>query len=39
MLVVVLNDRVTDTKATPRASKASTILAKSVRDRFRRSTS
>ena len=38
MLVVVLNDWVTDTQETPRASKVSTILAKSVSDRVRRST-
>ena len=38
MLVVVLNDWVTETKATPWASNSSTSLAKSVSDRVRRST-
>jgi hypothetical protein len=38
MELVVLNCWVTDTKETPRASSASTILAKSARLRVRRST-
>ena len=37
MLVVVLNCCVMDTKETPRASKASTILAKSNSERVKRS--
>jgi hypothetical protein len=38
MEVVVLNCCVTDTNDTPRASKVSTILAKSASDRVSRST-